>query len=246
MPALTFSALLDAQTRPTADPGRPLVTWYGAEPGERVELSVTSWANWVAKTASLLQEELDLGRGDRVLLDLPSHWLAPVWVGACWALGAVAVAPDAAHHAPDLVVCGPDGLADHAGGEVPVVATSLNALGTRFADPLPAGVVDLGEVVWAQPDAFTAWDPPGPDDHAWEDAEGLLTQAEVVGLRAAAVDGPLRVATARPPVSRDGVARFVHALASGGGTVWVADAGPARLAEVAATERAVVDPGQPA
>ena len=64
MPPETFPALLTEQTRPTADPGRPLVTWYGASPGERVELSVTSWANWVAKTASLLQEELAVARGE--------------------------------------------------------------------------------------------------------------------------------------------------------------------------------------
>jgi uncharacterized protein (TIGR03089 family) len=242
----TFAALLDAQTRPAADPGRPLVTWYGAAPGERVELSVTSYANWVAKTASLLQDELDLARGDRILLDLPSHWLAPVWLGACWALGAVAVAPGADHPSPDLVVCGPDGLDEHAAGPVPVVATSLNPLGTRFTSPLPAGVVDFGETVWGQPDAFTAWDPPQPGDTAWADRAGTLTQAEAVALRQDGEPGPLRVATTALPVSRPGVRLFVHALAGGGGSVWLADADPERLSEVAAAERATPAPAQPA
>ena len=34
-----------------ADPGRPLVTFYDDATGERVELSVATFANWVAKTA---------------------------------------------------------------------------------------------------------------------------------------------------------------------------------------------------
>ena len=239
MPAETFPALLTEQTRPAADPGRPLVTWYGASPGERVELSVTSWANWVAKTASLLQDELDLERGDRVLVDLPSHWLGPVWLGACWALGAVAVAPDAAGTDDvALVACGPATLQGHVDAGHRVVATSLSPLGTRFTEALPAGVGDLGEVVWGQPDAFTSWDPPGAQDPAWVDPAGTLTQADVLGLRVAGTTGPLRAATAALPVGRHGVTLLVHALASGGGTVWVGD--PDRLAEVAATERAVL------
>jgi uncharacterized protein (TIGR03089 family) len=238
VPSPTFSALLADQTRPSADPGRPLVTWYGAVPGERVELSVTSWANWVAKTASLLQDELDIERGDRVLLDLPVHWLGPVWLGACWALGAVAVdASSPSSPGADLVVCGPAGLPTYAGAGTPVVATSLAPLGTRFTEPLPAGVVDFGEVVWSQPDAFTAWVPPEPDDAAWEDAEGVLCQSDVVTLRASDEPGPLRVATTSVPTTRAGLARLVHPLASGGGSVWVSD--PAVLDEVAATERAV-------
>ena len=240
MPPATFAALLAAQTRPSADPGRPLVTWYGAAPGERVELSVTSYANWVAKTASLLQDELDVGRGDRVLVDLPSHWLAPVWLGACWAVGAVVVAPATGGAEPTLVVCGPASLADHAAGGVPVVATSLAPLGTRFTDPLPAGVVDFGEVVWGQPDAFTAWDEPEADDPAWEDADGTLSQSEVLALRVPGGGTPLRVATGGAPVSREGLARLVHPLSSGGGAVWVDGADEARMAEVATTEHAQV------
>src|SRR5690606_33707705 len=41
-----------------ADPGRPLVTFYDDATGERVELSVATFAYWVAKTANLLQDEL--------------------------------------------------------------------------------------------------------------------------------------------------------------------------------------------
>src|SRR5690242_18481044 len=69
------------------EPARPLVTFYDDATGERVELSVTTYANWVAKTAGLAQEELDAERGGLVLVDLPTHWLGAVWLGAAWSLG---------------------------------------------------------------------------------------------------------------------------------------------------------------
>ena len=69
------------------DAGRPLVTFYDDATGERIELSVTTYANWVAKTASLLVDEHDLERGSRLLVDLPTHWLGPVFLGAAWTAG---------------------------------------------------------------------------------------------------------------------------------------------------------------
>ncbi len=239
----TFAALLDEQTRPAADPGRPLVTWYGASPGERVELSVTSWANWVAKTASLLQDELDVARGDRVLLDLPSHWLGTVWLGACWSLGAVAAATSGPiDEGAALVVCGPLSVEEHAATEVQVVATSLAPLGTRFTEPLPAGVVDFGEVVWGQPDAFTPWDTVVADDPAWAGPAETLSHLDLVELARVATE-PQRVATTAQPVSDGGVRILLRALASGGGTVWVPPHQPERLADLAAAEHAVTQTG---
>ena len=52
----TFPAALAGQLR--TDAARPLVTFYDDATGERVELSVTTYANWVAKTAGLVQDEL--------------------------------------------------------------------------------------------------------------------------------------------------------------------------------------------
>ncbi len=40
------------------DPARPLITFYDDSAGERVELSVVTFANWVAKTANLLVDGL--------------------------------------------------------------------------------------------------------------------------------------------------------------------------------------------
>src|SRR3954447_4422432 len=104
----TFADLLATNLR--SDPGRPLLTFYDESTGERVELSVTTYANWVAKTASLLVEEHDLERGDVLLVDLPTHWLGPVFLGAAWTAG-LAVGFPGTSADPAAVVCGPDGLA---------------------------------------------------------------------------------------------------------------------------------------
>ena len=53
----TFPALLARLLR--EDPGRPLVTYYDDATGERTELSVVTYSNWVSKNANLLLEELD-------------------------------------------------------------------------------------------------------------------------------------------------------------------------------------------
>ncbi len=211
---VTFPAVLAEQLR--RDPGRPLVTFYDDATGERIELSVTTYANWVAKTASLAQDELDLTRGDRVRLDLPTHWLGPVWLGAAWSLGLTVTDGEA-----DLVVCGPGGVQEYAGAGTPVVAISLRPLGGRFTDPLPAGVIDYGEVVFGQPDAFVAYEPPRDGDPAWDSA----TQADLIaGAAAAAVvlEGH-RLLTDVNPCSRLGSATLLGPLQAGGGTVWVAN-----------------------
>ena len=72
---------------------------------------MTTYANWVAKAASLLVEEHDLERGDVFLVDLPSHWLGPVFLGAAWTAG-LTVAFPSSEAAPNAVVCGPASLAN--------------------------------------------------------------------------------------------------------------------------------------
>ncbi len=116
----------------------------------------------------------------------------------------------------------------------------------RFRPPLPAlpaGVVDFGEVVWSQPDLFVPSDPPEPADLAWVDATGSWSQQD---LLAEAVEVTGRLLTGLPPTSRAGLGAFLGPLLSGAGTVWVRHgdaAGPDRLAERAAAERATPWPG---
>ncbi|BFO22122.1 hypothetical protein SHKM778_85100 [Streptomyces sp. KM77-8] len=109
------------------------MTFYDDATGERVELSVATFANWVAKTANLLQDELSVEPGDRVALLLPAHWQTAVWLLACASVGAVAdVAGDPA--AADVVVSGPDpeSLSAARGCSGPRVALALRPLGGGF------------------------------------------------------------------------------------------------------------------
>lgn len=227
----TFAALLDARLRRA--PGRPLVTFYDHASGERTELSVATYANWVAKTASLIAE-CDLGRGDRLLVSLPTHWLGPVFLGAAWTNGLEVVWDGAA----DGVVCGPEDLGRWAerAAAVPVLATALQPLGTRFAETLPGGVRDVGIEVWSQPDSFLAWDPPDPDDAA---VPGL-SQAALWRAAGAAtlVEEGGRLLTAANPASPSGLAGFTVPFARGGSLVLVAHPEPGALESAYTAERA--------
>jgi uncharacterized protein (TIGR03089 family) len=238
---VTFAELLAGQLR--RDPGRPLVTWYDERTGERVELSVTTYANWVAKTASLLVDEHGLERGDVVVLDLPPHWLGPVFLGAAWAAGLTVAFPSAGAR-PDAVVCGPDAVPTWAAvaDDVPVLACSLLPMGVRFAGPLPAGVHDVGLEVWSQPDSFVAHDAPSGTDLAL--LEGQVTHDELfrssAGAGSAGSTGAARLLSTANPASPPGVAAFVRPLTSAGSLVLVAGADAARLHAIATMERAAL------
>jgi uncharacterized protein (TIGR03089 family) len=236
---VTFGDLLRDELR--RDSGRPLLTWYDEGSGERVELSVATYANWVAKTASLLVEEHDLERGDVLLVDLPAHWLGPVFLGAAWTVG-LAVAFPSSQVAPSAVVCGPSSLTTWAprAVDLPVLACSLLPMGVRFAEPLPPGVHDVGIEVWGQPDAFTPYDPPAGADVALVD--GPVTQDGLFGSSAAAGSLPNstggdRLLSTANPASPPGVAALSRPLVSGGSLVLVTGADPARLDAIAEAER---------
>lgn len=228
----TFSDVLSERLR--RDPGQPLVTFYDDATGERVELSVTTYANWVAKASSLLVDELGLERGMRLRVDLPPHWLGTVFLGAAWTAGLVLTGAED----PDAVVCGPETLAQwaHQTTERDVLACSLLPLGVRFADPVPAGVHDVGIEIWSQPDAFTPWDPPTAEDPATDtQTQGELWEAAAAGTLVA--DGG-RLLSVANPASPPGVATFTEPLARNGSLVLVARAEPERLEATYAAERA--------
>jgi len=241
------SAAQRAQTFPEvlatalhSDPGRPFVTFYDEATGERVELSLATYANWVAKASSLLVDELGLERGQSLRIDLPVHWLAVVFLGAAWNTGLVVTDEEG----PDAVVVGPATLprwasyaAAHPG--VPVLACSLLPLGVRFADPLPAGVHDVGVEIWGQPDAFTPWDPPRPEDAAtrWSGAE---TTHAAMWAAAAGSTGGSRLLSTVAPASPPGTTSVTEPLAGGGSLVLVAHADTveaARLDAIASSEQ---------
>jgi uncharacterized protein (TIGR03089 family) len=237
----TFSDLL--ARRIGEDPGRPLVTYYDLETGERAELSVTTYANWVAKTASLLAEEHGLERGATLRIDLPTHWLGPVFLGAAWLLGVAVTVRDE----PDAVVTGPDEVESWApyADRIPVLACALLPMGVRFPSPLPDGVHDVGVEVWSQPDDYAPFDPPDGTDAATQGVTGGLTHDELWSQAAAGSslpDGGRLLAVANP-ASPSGLAAFVEPFARSGSVVLVS--APGQLSggplDVGLLERIAVD-----
>ena len=240
----TFAEVLAAQLR--RQPARPLITYYDEQSGERTELSLTTYANWVAKAAGLLAEEADLERGQEVRIDLPVHWMGPIFLGAAWTVGASVSfgPPDADQPTPAVVVCGPAGVQAWAeAGGATVFACSLSPLGQRFPTPLPPEVRDVGVEIWSQPDAFTPWDPPTGDDEAVRPGHtehgAPITQHALMQAAAAGTlltDGGRLLSTANP-ASPPGMAVFTEPLARSGSLVLLRHADPEHLARVAKDER---------
>lgn len=157
------------------DPSRPAVTFYDLESGERIELSVATTTNWVAKTANMLQDTLGSDEDTTVDVLLPLHWETVVWLLAAWAAGAaVSMRPG-----DRIAVVGPDGWHDAADAE-DVVALSLRPLAGRFNTALPAGVIDYNAEVPAHGDRFTAYYPPGDTSPAVRDDGTVTTHAGLV------------------------------------------------------------------
>lgn len=153
----------------------PLLTWYGS--GARVELSVRTFANWVDKTANLI-ESLDAAGGTiagPLSATHPGNWMTLVWPLAAWQAGCtwvVTASPDAV----DLVVTGPEEPVPHAG--TTTIACSLHPLALGLSG-LPHGVLDFSTEALSQPDAHWA-QPVGDDDPAWTGPGGRsITHADL-------------------------------------------------------------------
>ncbi|GAA2798019.1 TIGR03089 family protein [Streptomyces showdoensis] len=205
-----------------ADPARPLVTFYDDATGERVELSVATFANWVAKTANLLQGELSAAPGDRLALLLPAHWQTAVWLLACSSVGVTAeLGGDPAD--ADYVVAGPEGL--EAGLACPGdrIALSLAPLGRRFPAP-PAGYADYAVEVPGQGDRFAPFVPVDPDAPALVVDGTELTGTQLVERALADAAGlglapGGRLLSGRPYEGWSGLSAGLYAPLAAGGSV---------------------------
>ncbi|UGY91777.1 TIGR03089 family protein [Streptomyces gobiensis] len=204
------------------DAARPLVTFYDDATGERVELSVATFANWVAKTANLLQDELSAEPGDRLALLLPAHWQTAVWLLACFSTGVVAE-PHGDPATADLVASGPDTLETAGSCTGDRIALSLRPLGARFPQP-PTGFIDYAVEVPGQGDHFTPYGAVDPDDPALIIGGEQLSAAQVVE-RARADAGTLgltpgsRLLSARDYDSWAGLSSGLLAPLAAGGSV---------------------------
>jgi uncharacterized protein (TIGR03089 family) len=218
-PTATPGSLLAAALR--ADPARPLLTFTDDSTGERTELSVATFANWVAKTANLLQDEVGPGPDDVVALDLPVHWQAAVWLQACWAAGQpVGLGPVTGEEA--AAVLAHDG--SRAGrGPVPatvtVVSLGLGPLGLPRPGVLPAydHALDYDREVHGHGDRFTPVAPPRADDGALVVGGTALTHAELGALATSATPPGGALLVSAPLVDlRAVLATVLVPLATGG------------------------------
>jgi uncharacterized protein (TIGR03089 family) len=190
----------------TSDPTRPRLTWYDDEPGatrgERIELSGRVLANWVAKAANLLQDDLDVGPGSVVAVELPVHWRTAYWLFAVWSVGAEAVMGQRAEAADVVVTDRPEARSGRSAQQV--VPVSLPALSR---DPAQLALASYSDV-------FGPNDVADPEDPALDTGVDagtarysygqVVPQARGAAASAGLADGA-RVLTSAPPQ------RFVEA-----------------------------------
>jgi uncharacterized protein (TIGR03089 family) len=238
IPALLSSLL-------AADAGRPLVTFYDDATGERVELSVKSFANWVAKTANLIRDGLCADPGELLAISLPTHWQGAVWLCGAWSCGLVVTFDEAALPEADYAVVGPDDALTAERPPSSTAAVSLRPMGAGLAAPPTAGVLDFAAEVLGYPDDF-APDGVTPTTPALQTPEGVWTQEQLV-RHGTAVAGGLalgaapRLLTDANPCSSEGCGIALLApLVTGGGVVLVRHLDPARVDARAAQERVTV------
>ncbi len=193
-PTLT-DALLDPLL--AAEGRNPRITYYDDATGERIEVSTVTLANWAAKTANLLRDELGAGPGSRVAVLLPAHWqTAGVLLGTWW-IGAEAVPVIGDPGSADIALCTADRLAEAddavAGGEVAVL--SLDPFGKPAPD-LPIGVTDYATAVRVHGDQVVPERMAGPA-LAGRSADEVLAQARFSAERQQLSAGD-RVMSERP------------------------------------------------
>lgn len=243
------------RARLAADAGRPFLTFLDDTTGERVELSYTTFGNWLAKTANLVQDDLMAGPGDRIAVCAPPHWLTAVWMVAPLLAGSV-VDPWGEAKSAHTVIAGPDaevlGTARDCPGER--LALSLLPLGRPF-DVVPEGFRDYSAEVRGFGDRFTPFTPSAPAMDALVVDGQTLTHSELIEqatLAASTVkeqpDGPsvglgsadrlLVDARGDRFTGSDVVGWLFAPLLVGAGVVVVRGAGPDRLNRIAEMERA--------
>lgn len=215
----------------------PAITYYRGS-GVRMELSAATLDNWVAKAGAYLADEFDLESDAVVRLDLPLHWLVPVWCQAVWSRGWAVTVTDTGNQvtATDLVITTAERVGLHRDA-LDVVACATNPFGTPLGAACPPGAADALADLRIYPDQVSL-PLPAPD-------------ATVVVADGVRIDGPTAIARAdalldpacrRPlstvlPDSCDGLLlTSLSWLCRDGAVVLVAESESADLATICAQE----------
>lgn len=232
------------------DAAGPLVTQYDDTTGERVELSGTTLANWVAKTANLLQDEFDVGPGSTVALALPVHWQTAAVLLAIWSCGATVLdtaAEDEGRLAEaDVVLAAQDRLPalqeELAEDASELLGLSLHPLGLGMAGYVgPAR--DFAVEVRAHGDVFTPYEPPDPGGVGLRlgglelTLGGLVAAAQELAVRLGLADGDRVLLDERVAAEAGPVAWLLAPLAVGASLVLVRNPVEQTLPRRAADER---------
>jgi uncharacterized protein (TIGR03089 family) len=225
------AAVLDPLLR--ADPMGPRITYYDDATGERIELSTVTLANWAAKTANLLRDEMGAGPGTRVAVLLPAHWQTAAVLLGVWWIGAEVVLSGAA----DLALCTAERLdeADDAadGGDVAVL--SLDPFGKPAPD-LPIGVTDYATAVRVHGDQYAAEPRPGPALDGRSVDEVLAAASD--SAAEAALTGTDRVMSSLPwSTADDIITNLLAVFVAGASLVQVANPDAAALERRRTTEK---------
>lgn len=203
---VTIAALLARELR--RDGARPILTWYDDAAGDRVELSVATTANWAAKIANHLIDELDLQPGDAVTVDPARHWTTAVVLLGSWCAGTHVTfgGPPTLDFAVDPMGVGLSRLVGSQPDEIvmPVAVSDDPAL-------------TIGERTWSHDE---------------------LGHAAVHGAHAHDLDASARVLSVLPLDTVDGIdAGLLIPLAAGASVVLVAHADATKLKSTIATEK---------
>ncbi|MFR9731050.1 TIGR03089 family protein [Saccharopolyspora sp. MS10] len=219
---------------------KPLITHYDDATGARVELSRATAANWAAKTANWLVDELDLEPGAPVSVALPAHWQTlGVLLGAWWCGAHVVAEPAGA----EVAFAPATALESGAGAHV-VAAVGLDPMGGPVRG-LPAEVVDYATDIRVHGDDFA---PRGPVPGSAPALCGSSVD-EVLGRaaeRAAAlgVEPGARVLSALEWTLPGGVLDgLLSVLSARGSLVQVSNPDPAKAERRRADERTTVELG---
>ena len=227
------------------DPGRPLVTFYDDATGERTELSVTTYANWVAKVASLLVDELEVEQRQSGTGRPPRPLARPGGAGRCLGrrprggLGGRAGRGRDRTRRPRPV--GRRGDTDPGGRQRPAPARRSVPRSPAGRRPRSRrrGVVAARRVrrMAGAGGRRPRRSPASPSAELW--------RAAAVGIQI--TDGG-RLLSETSPASPSGLASFTEPLARSGSMVLVTHTSEERRERIAADERVTArfDPGQPA
>lgn len=226
------AALLDPLMR--RDPVGPRITYYDDATGERIELSTVTLANWAAKTANLLRDELGAGPHSRVAVLLPAHWQTAAVLLGIWWIGAEVAGSDGP---ADIALCTAERMddADAVAGTGEVVALSLDPFGKPVAD-LPIGVTDYATAVRVHGDQIAPEPRPGTA-LGGRSADQVIAAAQSAAAAQGLTPTDRVLSSASWGSDEDLIQHLLAVLAAGASLVQVAHPDPAVLDRRRAMEK---------